>query len=201
MENARGIGIMGGTFDPIHYGHLIIADEARQQFGLEKVVFVPAGQPPHKKEYKVSSAEHRYAMTVIATASHPDFICSRIEMDRAGPSYSIDTIREVRNAYPGYQVYFITGADAIAEILTWHEHARLKSLCKFIAATRPGYDLEELRHRLPADYVDQIVFLEVPGVYISSTELRERIATGRSIKFMVPEAVESYIAKNGLYKS
>jgi len=197
-----GIGIMGGTFDPIHYGHLIIAEESRREFGLEKVIFVPAADPPHKKDYPVSDAEHRYAMTVIATASHPDFVCSRMEIDRPGPSYSIDTIRQVKSENPvGTQVYFITGADAIAEILTWHEHDKLKSMCKFIAATRPGYRLEELKCRLPGEYMDQIVFLEVPGVHISSTELRERVAAGHPIKYMVPEAVEIYIEKHGLYRT
>jgi nicotinate-nucleotide adenylyltransferase len=197
----RAIGIMGGTFDPIHYGHLIIGEEPRRRFGLEKVIFVPAGDPPHKKDYDVSAKEHRYAMTVLATASHPDFECSRMEMDRPGPSYSVDTIRQIKRDYgTDMQVYFITGADAILEILTWHEHDKLKSLCKFIAATRPGYDLDELKHRVPKDYLDQTVFLEVPGVHISSTDLRARIAEGEPIKYMVPESIEAYILKSGLYR-
>lgn len=197
-----GIGIMGGTFDPIHYGHLIIAEESRREFRLDKVIFVPAGEPPHKKDYTVSSAEHRYALTIIATASHPDFVCSRMEIERPGPSYSIDTIRQIKETYPqGTKVYFITGADAMAEILTWHEHDKLKSICKFIAATRPGYNLAELKDRLPPDYLDQIIFLEVPGVHISSTELRARVAAGNPIKYMVPEAVEIYIEKHGLYRT
>jgi len=192
---------MGGTFDPVHYGHLIIAEESRRVFQLDRVIFVPAGIPPHKKPYEVTAAEHRYAMTIIATASNPNFTCSRMEVDRPGPSYSIDTIREVRAANPaGTRIYFITGADAIAEILTWHKHRELTSLCKFIAATRPGFDLEELKHRLPQEYLDQIVFLEVPGVHISSTELRQRVAQGHSIKYMVPEQVETYIEKHGLYR-
>lgn len=193
---------MGGTFDPIHYGHLIIAEESRREFCLDKVIFVPAGEPPHKKDYQVSSVEHRYALTVLATASHPDFVCSRTEIERPGPSYSIDTIRQIKESHPsGTKIYFITGADAMAEILTWHEHDKLKSICKFIAATRPGYNLAELKDRLPPDYLDQVIFLEVPGVQISSTELRARVAVGNPIKYMVPEAVEIYIEKHGLYRT
>lgn len=193
---------MGGTFDPIHYGHLIIAEESRREFCLDKVVFVPAGRPPHKKEYTVTDAEHRYALTVLATASHRDFVCSRIEIERQQPSYSIDTIREIKESYaPGTKIYFITGADAIAEILTWHQHEKLKSMCKFIAATRPGYNLRELKDRLPPEYMDQIVLLETPGVHVSSTELRERVAAGNPIKYMVPETVEIYIEKHGLYRT
>ena len=196
------IGIMGGTFDPIHYGHLIIAEESRREFCLDKVLFVPAGIPAHKKGYPITDIEHRYAMTVIATASHTDFICSRMEIERPGPSYAIDTIRAVKAAYsPDTLIYFITGVDAIAEILTWHQHDKLKDLCKFIAATRPGFHLEDLRDQLPPDYLDQIVFLEVPGVHISSTELRERVAMGNPIKYMVPEAVAIYIEKHKLYRT
>jgi nicotinate-nucleotide adenylyltransferase len=193
---------MGGTFDPIHYGHLIIAEESRRVFNLDKVIFVTAGQPPHKKDYQVSPAEHRYALAQIATATHPDFVCSRMEIERIGPSYSIDTIRQVRKDYSqSANIYFITGTDAIAEILTWHEHEQLTKICKLIAAMRPGYNLDKLKDRLPTEYLDQIIFLDVPGVHISSTELRKRIAEGNSIKYMVPEAVEIYIDKHKLYRT
>jgi len=195
------IGIVGGTFDPIHYGHLIIAEEARVTFGLNKVLFVTAGQPPHKKDYQVSDVEHRYALALLATASNRYFECSRMEIERPGPSFSVDTVKAVTETVEqGTSVYFITGADAILEILTWHEPDVLRSMCKFIAATRPGYDLNELKERLPKEYMDQIVFLETPGVHISSTEIRARVRDSRTIKYMVPESVEQYIHKHGLYR-
>jgi nicotinate-nucleotide adenylyltransferase len=194
-------GIMGGTFDPVHYGHLIIAEESRVEFSLDKVIFVTAGDPPHKKDYLVSDARHRREMTLLAIASNPFFECSDIEMERQGPSYTVDTIERFRQTIGSEaDLYFITGADAILEILTWHEPHRLKSMCKFIAATRPGYRLEDLKQRLPAEFVDQITFLEMPGVHISSTDLRERVRGGKSIKYMVPENVESYIYTNDLYR-
>ncbi len=139
---------MGGTFDPIHYGHLIAAEEARYRFQLARVVFVPCGQPPHKKPYAVTPAEHRYAMTLLATASNPHFIVSRIEIDRPGPSYSVDTVRLLRQQLPDAELFFITGADAVLEILTWKDSDELIGLCRFIAVTRPGYDLRQLE-RLP----------------------------------------------------
>ena len=196
----RAIGIMGGTFDPVHYGHLIIAEEARGRFGLERVIFIPAGQPAHKKDYEVSPAEHRYAMALLATASNPCFECSRIEIERPGPSYAVDTLEQLREIYGrDAALYFITGVDAILEILTWHEPRRLKSMCRFIAATRPGYDPSALRERLPAEFLHQIEFLEAPGVNISSTEIRKRARNGLSITYMVTEAVEQYIHKHRLY--
>ena len=198
----RAIGIMGGTFDPIHYGHLIIAEEARAIFDLERVIFIPAGQPAHKKDYEVSSAEHRYAMTLLATAINPYFECSRIEMERPGPSYAVDTIEQLLGIYgKESRLYFITGADAILEILTWHEPHRLKSMCKFIAATRPGYDLASLKTRLPKDFLDQIEFLEAPGVNISSTGIRLRVRDNISISYMTPNSVVKYIHKHGFYGS
>lgn len=195
------IGIIGGAFDPIHYGHLIIAEEARVELGLEKVVFVTAGIPPHKKDYEVSDAEHRHAMTCLATASNPCFECSRMELDRPGPSYTVDTIEVFKKTIgEGTDIFFVSGVDAILEILTWHEPHRLKSMCKLVAATRPGYDLNDLRHRLPQEFMDQVIFMETPGVHISSTDLRERARMGKSIKYMVPEQVEAYISTHGLYR-
>lgn len=195
------IGIMGGTFDPVHYGHLIIAEESRMEFALDKVFFVTAGDPPHKKDYEVSDSAHRRAMTLLAISSNPFFECSDVEMERPGPSYSVDTIEQFRNAMGSdTEFYFITGADAILEILTWHQPHRLRSMCKFIAATRPGYHLVELKKLLPAEFMDQITFLETPGVHISSTDLRQRVRTGKPIKYMVPENVESYIYSHDLYR-
>lgn len=196
----RAIGIMGGTFDPIHYGHLIIADEARARFGLERVIFIPAGEPAHKKDYEVSPAEHRYSMALLATATNPHFECSRIEIERPGPSYAVDTLEQLRGVFgENARLYFITGADAILEILTWHEPNRLKCMCTFIAATRSGYNLSSLKTRLPEDFLDQIEFLEAPDVHISSTEIRSRVRDKLSISNMTPKSVIQYIQKHGLY--
>ena len=195
------LGIMGGTFDPIHYGHLLMAEEARQAFALDRVVFVPNGRPAHKKAYAVSSPEDRYAMTLLATASNPHFRCSRMEIERPGPSYTIDTLRAFRAAYPGLDaLYFITGADAVLEILTWHEYDRLIEECRFIAVTRPGFALERMRDVVNAEFLDRISFLPIPGLEISSTDLRRRVRDGRSVKYLTPEAVEAYALQNGLYR-
>jgi len=193
------IGLMGGTFDPVHLGHLLIAEVARVEFGLDRVIWLPAGDPPHKKGYRVTPQEHRYAMVVLATASNPDFEVSRWELEREGPSYSIDTILHFRAAYPEAQLYFITGADAILEILTWYRHQEVIRSCRFIAVTRPGYDLDRLCAVLPPDYMAQIDLLEAPGVDISSTHLRTRLRHDDPIRYLVPETVETYIRKHRLY--
>ena len=195
------IGIMGGTFDPIHYGHLLMAEEARQAFALDQVVFVPNGRPAHKKAYLVTSSEDRFAMTLLATESNPYFTCSRIELDRPGPSYTIDTLRAYRALHPDLDaLYFITGADAVLEILSWHEYDKLADECRFIAVTRPGFVLDRLEEMLDADFLHQISFLSIPGLEISSTDLRRRVREGRSVKYLIPEAVEGYIEQNGLYR-
>jgi nicotinate-nucleotide adenylyltransferase len=197
----RRIGVMGGTFDPIHIGHLIIAEESRYRFELERVIFVPAGIPPHKPSEPISGREDRYKMTVLAIEDNPAFEASRVEIDRPGPSYTVDTLTEFKRIYgEETRLFFITGADAILQILTWHRPENLRCMCKFIAATRPGYDLREVERRLPQEFLDQIIFLEVPGVHISSTELRMRAGSGMPIKYLVPAAVESYIINNGLYR-
>ncbi len=195
------LGIMGGTFDPIHYGHLLMAEEARQAFALDQVVFVPNGRPAHKKAYLVSSPEDRYAMTLLATAANPHFHCSRIEIERPGPSYTIDTLRVFRALYPNLDaLYFITGADAILEILTWHEYDRLVEECRFIAVTRPGFVLDQMRDVADAEFLERVSFLPIPGLEISSTDIRRRVREGRSVKYLTPSAVESYVTKNGLYR-
>jgi nicotinate-nucleotide adenylyltransferase len=191
---------MGGTFDPIHFGHLLMAEEARQAFGIDLVVFVPNGQPAHKKEYSVTPPEHRYAMTLLATASNPYFACSRIEIDRPGPSYSIDTIRHFHKLYPGLEhLYFITGADAILQILTWHDYQNLLKECEFIAVTRPGFHLEELPELTGSLFLKHVKFLPIPGLDISSTMIRERVATDHTIKYLTTDTVVNYIAREGLY--
>ena len=150
--NNRKIGMMGGTFNPIHYGHLVTAEEALNQFNLERVIFIPTGEPPHKTSGKIASPEDRYLMTVMATASNSDFYVSRIEIDKKGKSYTIDTLRELKKIYgKNSELFFITGADAILEILTWKNTEEIITLCKFIAATRPGYNIskmEDLKKRL-----------------------------------------------------
>ena len=189
---------MGGTFDPIHYGHLVTAEEALVQFNLDRVVFMPTGLPVRKTHRTVTPAEHRYLMTVIATASNPDFEVSRLEVDRPGATYTVDTMLALRDHYgPQTELYFITGADAVWDILTWKDSDRLAGVCTFIAATRPGYDLS----RFSAEDASRmhVEFMEVPALAISSTDIRERIAERRPVRYLLPEAVANYIAKNDLY--
>ncbi len=203
----KKIGIMGGTFNPIHNGHLVTAQEALNQFCLNEVIFIPAGDPPHKVEKHLADAEDRYLMTVIATSSNSSFFVSRIEIDRKGKSYTIDTVKELRKTYGmDSELFFITGADAILEILSWKDTDEIVTLTKFIAATRPGYDLskiKDLRSTLFASEEgvnDKIFIMEIPALAISSTNIRERIKDCRPINYLVPEGVSNYILKHGLYK-
>lgn len=195
---------MGGTFDPIHFGHLVTAEEARINFKLDKVVFVPAGNPPHKKNYKVSDAEHRYLMTALAINSNPYFEVSRIEIERSGYTYTVDTLRQFVDIYGrDTSLFFITGADAVLDILTWKDVKDVLSYCNFIAATRPGYPVNRLKEKLAEIkelYGTHVYLLEVTAMAISSTEIRRRIKEGISIKYLIPENVEAYIIKNGLYR-
>ncbi len=199
-DTIRRMGIMGGTFDPIHYGHLRIAELAREEFGLDQVVFVPNGRPAHKDYRAVSSAPARLAMTELAVASNPHFACSRMETDREGPSFAIDTVRGFRLLYPDLDMLcFITGADTIREIFTWHQAKQLVQECQFIAVTRPGFDETSLHGSEGITLPHYVSFLAAPGLEISSTDLRRRVRAGRSIKYLVPEAVEEYIRHQGLY--
>ncbi|HWM16872.1 MAG TPA: nicotinate-nucleotide adenylyltransferase [Microbacterium sp.] len=188
------IGVMGGTFDPIHNGHLVAASEVAQSFGLDEVVFVPTGHPWQKDD--VSPSEDRYLMTVIATASNPQFTVSRVDIDRAGPTYTIDTLRELKKERPHAELYFITGADAIAQILSWRDHDELWDLAHFVAVSRPGHDLSTVG--LPSDDVSQ---LEIPALAISSTDCRDRVQHGNPVWYLVPDGVVQYIAKHHLYRS
>lgn len=190
---------MGGTFDPIHYGHLVAAEEALVQFSLDRVVFMPTGEPARKTHRQVTPAEHRYLMTVIATASNPDFTVSRIEVDRPGVTYTVDTMMELRAIHGSEtELFFITGADAILDILTWKDSERLAGACTLIAATRPGYDLSRISTQPGAEAFD-IELMEVPALAISSTDIRTRIAARRPIRYLLPEAVATYARKNRLY--
>ena len=187
------IGVMGGTFDPIHHGHLVAASEVAREFDLDEVVFVPTGSPQKKRN--VLDAEHRYLMTVIATASYPRFTLSRVDIDRVGPTYTIDTLRDLRAALPEADPYFISGADAVAEILEWKDSAKLFELAHFVAVTRPGHPLSV--SGLPADDVS---LLEVPALAISSTDCRDRVRRGSPVWYLVPDGVVQYIAKYHLYR-
>lgn len=197
----RRVGIMGGTFDPIHYGHLRAADDAHAAFELSEVVFVPTGQPPHKTQQAVSSAEQRYMMTVLATIDCPYFSVSRIEIDREGQSYTIDTLRALK-AMPQYsdtEFYFITGLDAVMDIVSWKNPEEIMDMCKFVAVSRYGYTHKRMEE-LPIDLRTKIIPLEIPLLAISSTELRDRVRRDWSIRFLVPPTVENFIMKKALYK-
>jgi nicotinate-nucleotide adenylyltransferase len=185
---------MGGTFDPIHHGHLVAASEVAQSFGLDEVVFVPTGQPYQK--VAATEAEHRYLMTVIATASNPMFTVSRVDIDRIGPTYTIDTLRDLRAQRPDAELFFISGADAIAQILDWKDVRELWSLAHFVAVSRPGHPLTI--SGLPESDVS---LLEVPALSISSTDCRSRVSRGYPVWYLVPDGVVQYISKHHLYRS
>ncbi len=185
---------MGGTFDPIHHGHLVAASEVATSFGLDEVVFVPTGQPWHKGD--VSDPQARYEMTVIATASNPGFTVSRLDIDRAGPTYTVDTLRDLNDSRPGAEFFFITGADAVAQILSWRDHDELWELAHFVAVSRPGHELDI--GDLPSDRVSR---LEIPALAISSTDCRARVEKGLPVWYLVPDGVVQYIAKHHLYRS
>lgn len=189
---------MGGTFDPIHLGHLVCASEVLALFELDEVVFVPAGQPWQKADYDVSPGEDRYLMTVMATASHPRFSVSRVDLERAGATYTRDTLRDLRtergDESAELELFFITGADALAQILTWREPDEMFALAHFIGATRPGYDVD------PATFpAGAVTLVEIPALAISSTECRSRVARGAPIRYLVPDGVLHHIEKRGLY--
>lgn len=195
----RRLGVMGGTFDPIHYGHLVTAEEALVQFALDEVIFVPTGQPWMKEGRQVSPAEDRYLMTVIATASNPRFTVSRIEIDRDGPTYTVDTLRALGAENPDAELYFITGADAMLEIFDWKDPDEILSHAHFIAATRPGYDLAHFDATASTRHPNVSV-MNIPALAISSTDIRDRVREGRPIRYLVPEGVKSYIEKAGIYR-
>jgi nicotinate-nucleotide adenylyltransferase len=194
------LGVMGGTFDPIHYGHLETAEEALHQFDLDGVMFVPTGRPWMKEHEVVSPAEDRYLMTVIATASNPLFSVSRMEVDRDGPTYTVETLRTLKEEFgEDVDLFFITGADAVLEIVQWKDPNELFELARFIAATRPGYDMGPLETAAPTDH-PRIDVMHIPALAISSTDIRARVAKGEPIRYLVPEGVKSYVEKAGLYR-
>jgi nicotinate-nucleotide adenylyltransferase len=197
----RRLGVMGGTFDPIHNGHLVAASEVASLFDLDEVVFVPSGQPWQKKR-TVSAGEERYLMTVIATAANPRFSVSRVDIDRVGHTYTKDTLRELQALNPDSELYFITGADALASILSWQDLEELFALAKFVGVSRPGYELgsEHLADVLDGLPEDALTLVEIPALAISSTDCRQRAAEGRPLWYLMPDGVVQYISKRELYR-
>lgn len=193
------LGVMGGTFDPIHNGHLFVAEEARVLFQLDRILFIPNGSPPHKRNYELTPATNRYAMTLIATHGNPAFVCSPVELHRAGPSYTVDTLQLLRQEYKDAEMYYITGIDAVADILTWKRHEEVVRMARFIAASRPGYLLSTLKERLPATYLERILLLGQTALGISSTDIRQRVNQGLPIRYLVPDGVMTYIYQQKLY--
>ena len=208
-RSALRLGIMGGAFDPIHMAHLVTAEEARAQFDLDQVLFMPAGDPPHKSR-RLAPAESRYLLVAMAIASHPRFSVSRFEIDRDEVSYTVDTLEHLARVVPeGTEMFFVTGADAVLDILTWKDPVRVLELATFIGATRPGYDLAKLSgllERLRTATVGlvpeaRVKTMEVPALAISSSMIRERLAAGKGVRYLVPDAVAQLIEKSGVYAS
>lgn len=195
---------MGGTFDPIHYGHLFIAECSRYRFNLESVLFIPAGEPVHKRRTDIVDPVHRLEMTRLAVRSNPFFSLSDIEIKRSGPTYTVDTLEYLHRQNGSTEFFFITGADAIIEILTWKDVARVFELCNFIAVTRPGYSLENMNDVLSGldpGFQRKIHIHETSGIMVSSTEIRQSVAKGEPVRYLLPEEVEKYIRTHALYKS
>ncbi|MGV0626686.1 nicotinate-nucleotide adenylyltransferase [Mycolicibacter minnesotensis] len=201
MVRKRRLGVMGGTFDPIHHGHLVAASEVADLFELDEVVFVPTGQP-WLKERRVTAAEDRYLMTVIATASNPRFSVSRADIDRSGPTYTKDTLRDLQEQHADAELYFITGADALASIVSWQDWPEMFEMARFVGVSRPGYELngDHLAEALSSLPPNALTLVEVPALAISSTECRRRAAESRPIWYLVPDGVVQYVSKRRLYQ-
>lgn len=199
-ENSHRLGVMGGTFNPIHYGHLLAAESAREMLNLDKILFIPNRYPPHKRPEEIASPEDRFVMTVLATMNHPQFRVSRIEIDRPGPSYTLDTLRLLHAQHPDDELFFITGIDAVLDMPSWHEARALMDLAHFVAVTRPGYRVDELRWALTEERLKKVFVVEVATLNISSSEIRKRIRDNLSIRYLTPQPVVDYILHYGLYK-
>ncbi len=198
------IGVFGGTFDPIHNGHLVVAEECRERLNIDRVLFVPAGLPPHKQARTLTSPHHRMAMVRLAIASNPRFEASSIELGRPGPSYSVDTLRQLRqNQRDGTDVFFIMGADSLKELPSWHDPAGLIASCRLVVVSRPGSPAVDSSHldNLYLGAKGRVTMLEVPGLDIASSDLRARVAMGRTIRYQSPNEVIAYIESNGLYRA
>lgn len=195
MKNLKKIGILGGTFDPIHTGHLVLADELREKLKLERVIFIPSASPPHKTEHQLSSAVHRFEMTKLALKGNPHFSVSDIELKREGLSYTVETLRKLKELYKDSEIYFLTGSDVLDEITTWKEPDEIYRLAKMVIGIRPGFDEFD-----PEDhFAKKSVIIGITGVDVSSTQIREKVAKSESIKYLVPSEVEEYIRRKHLY--
>lgn len=203
MHEIKSLGILGGTFDPIHYGHIVAAECARDAFHLDRVIFVPAARPPHKDLVEVLDSRRRYEMVEIAARDNPNFEVSALELERKGLSYTVETMAIYLQKYPGAKIFFIMGVDALMLINTWKDIDRLVQLCNFIVVTRPGYQLnreEERFQGLPELLWQKVSILPIPGLFISSSDIRKRVSQGSTIKYLLPLAVEKYILENRIYK-
>ncbi|NLO97388.1 MAG: nicotinate-nucleotide adenylyltransferase [Peptococcaceae bacterium] len=202
LSSAKRLGIMGGTFDPIHYGHLVAAETARVELGLDYVLFIPAGEPPHKKKLKITDAELRFKMVEISIKNNEYFKASRIEINRKGPSYTIDTLRELHRFFPKQDLFFITGTDAMMDILAWRQPEEIFKLAKVISASRPGYEsqkhLAEIYSKFPISK-NRLYQLEIPALAISSSYIRSRIGNNKSVRYLLPDEVIKLIEDNKLY--
>ena len=199
----KRIGVLGGTFDPLHMGHLVMAEVARDRCDLDEVLFVPSGVPPHKDADIVSAGRDRYIMALLATLTHPQFSVDRTDLDRTGPSFTVDTLSHLRNEFKECQCYFIMGADSLLDLPNWHQPDRLLRENEIIVASRPGWRLEAAERILGSLYTehrDRIHIIEIPGIDLSSREIRSKIARGESVRYLVPDLVLSYIDEHGLYR-
>ena len=200
MKTSIKTGLMGGTFDPIHYGHLLAAEEARINLGIDRLIFVPTGDPPHKHNHGITPGEDRYAMTLLATAGVLEYSVSRMEIDRKDSTHTVDTLREfIASGIRPEDLYFITGLDAMLSITSWFEFEKIPELCTLVTVTRPGYPVSGIE-RLPKFIRDKLKYIEIPQFAISSTEIRERSRNRKGIRFLVPHLVEIYIESNNLYR-
>lgn len=205
LRDAARIGLMGGTFDPIHFGHLFIAEEARVRCALNRVVFIPNNQPAHREGKNAhADAETRFALTQLAIETNPHFHASRVEIERPGPSYAIETVRhfqtELHAAGSNAELFFIVGADSMSEVPTWHRGAELFAMCRFVAVSRPGFDWRRVRSALSKSQLERVQFLEAPGLHIASRDLRDRVRAGLPLRYLTPDVVERAIAARGLYR-
>ena len=195
MKNIKKLGILGGTFDPVHIGHLVLAEQLRESLQLERVIFIPSASPPHKTEHELSSAAHRFEMTKLALKGNPHFSVSDIELKREGLSYTVETLRRLKELYKGAEIHFLTGSDVLDEITTWKEPDEIYRLAKIVIGIRPGFDKFD-----PEDYfAKKSIITRITGVDISSTRIREKVAKDESIKYLVPSQIEEYIKRKHLY--
>jgi nicotinate-nucleotide adenylyltransferase len=196
MHNTQKLGVLGGTFDPIHMGHLVLAEQVREKFRLERVIFIPSASPPHKTEQKLSSANDRFEMTKLALEGNPYFFVSDIELKREGLSFTVETLRELKELYKDSEIYFLTGSDVLDEITSWRDPEEIYRLAKIVIAIRPGFDKFDPKNH----FVKKSIIINITGMDISSTQIREKVKKGESIKYLVPSKVEEYIKKKNLYK-